>query len=197
VPVALSVKGEQRRCELSSYKNSPNPSLRSSVAVGLGAVLWRRLDAHEACVAERARGSAFRLVVPVPSTRDRADHLQPGILREIIKPASDRYVDLRPPTPGILPNRVTHTTIASFVSSRLSGEPVMLVDDRRTSGSRAQIAATALKIAGSGPVAAVSLGRHFDGAPSGEQCRQAAGSYYRSARAQGWSSAKCCLCHQP
>src|ERR1035438_4149621 len=65
-PIALSVKGEQWAYELSSYKNSPNPSVRASLAVRLGAVLWRWLDAHEPCVMQCARVKEFPLVVPVP-----------------------------------------------------------------------------------------------------------------------------------
>jgi hypothetical protein len=70
----------------------------------------------------------------------------------------------------------------------------MIVDDQWTSGGRAQSAAAALKLAGSGPVAVVALGRHFDRSPSDEQYQQTAEHYYRSARALGWNWTECCLC---
>jgi predicted amidophosphoribosyltransferase len=60
------------------------------------------------------------------------------------------------------------------VTRRMRGEPVMLIDDQWTSGGHAQSAAAALKLAGSGPVAVVSLGRHFDRRPTREDYREAA-----------------------
>ncbi len=194
VPVALSVKGEQWAYELSSYKNSSNMSARSSLAVGIGAVLWRWLDAHEACAQGHASVHEFPLVVPVPSTRNRADHPLPDILSNIVKPTSARCADLlssNPRYPG--DSREAHDD-RFLVSTQLTGEPVMIIDDQWTSGSRAQSAAAALKLAGSGPVAVVALGRHFDRSPSGEQYQQTAEHYYRSARALGWNWTECCLC---
>ena len=79
------------------------------------------------------------------------------------------------------------------MSRRLSGEPVLLIDDQWTSGGHAQSAAATLKLAGSGPVAVVSLGRHFDRKPNRDDYREAAESYYRTAHAQGWTWARCCL----
>jgi hypothetical protein len=189
-------QGEQWAYELSSYKNSPNPSVRASLAVRLGAVLWRWLDAHEPCVMQCARVKEFPLVVPVPSTRGRPDHPLPSILREIVKPTSDRCADLLSQNPRYPPGSREAHDDRYLVSRQLAGEPVLLVDDQWTSGGHAQSAAAALKLAGSGPVAVVSLGRHFDRTPAGEEYRRAADSYYRSARAQGWNWAQCCLCYQ-
>ncbi len=197
-PIALSVKGEQRAYELSSYKNSSNLSARSRLALGIGAVLWRWLDRHEACVMGYAGVGEFPLVVPVPSTRNRADHPLPGILRNIVKPTSGRCADdilsSSPRYPG--DSREVHDD-RFLAARRLRGEPVMIIDDQWTSGGRAQSAAAALKLAGSGPVAVVALGRHFDRTPSGEQYQQAAERYYRSARALGWNWTECCLCRRP
>jgi hypothetical protein len=44
----------------------------------------------------------------------------------------------------------------------LDGEPVLLIDDTWTTGASAQSAAATLKKAGSGPVAAVVIGRHLN-----------------------------------
>jgi predicted amidophosphoribosyltransferase len=182
VPIALSVKGEQWAYELSSYKNSSNLSARSSLALGIGAVLWRWLDRHEACVMGYAGVSEFPLVVPVPSTRNRADHPLPDILRNIVKPTSGRCADLLSSNrryPG--DSRDAHDD-RFLVSKWLSGEPVMIIDDQWTSGGRAQSAAAALKLAGSGPVAVVTLGRHFDRTPGGEQQQEPARPDDRPAR---------------
>ena len=62
-PVALSVKGEQRAHELPGYKNSGRADVRESLAIQIGAVLWRWLDIHEACLKAAAGVAAFPLVV--------------------------------------------------------------------------------------------------------------------------------------
>jgi adenine/guanine phosphoribosyltransferase-like PRPP-binding protein len=50
-----------------------------------------------------------------------------------------------------------------FAATRsLSGEPVLLLDDTWTTGASAQSAAATLKKAGSGPIAAVVIGRHLN-----------------------------------
>lgn len=193
-PVALSVKGEQWAYELSSYKNSSNPSARFSLALGIGAVLWRWLDRHEACVIGYAGVSEFPLVVPVPSTRNRADHPLPDILKNIVTPTSGRCANLLSPNPRYPGDSREAHDDRFLVSRSLGDQPVMIIDDQWTSGGRAQSAAAALKLAGSGPVAVVALGRHFDRAPSGEHYQQAAERYYRSARALGWNWTECCLC---
>ena len=197
MPIALSVKGEQWAYELSSYKNSSSTSARTSLAVGLGAVLWRWLDTHETCLMEHAGVREFPLVVPVPSTRNRAGHPLPDILQNTVKPTSGRCADLLSPNPRY-PGESRDAHDDRFLASRqLNGEPVMLIDDQWTSGGHAQSAAAALKLAGSGPVAVVPLGRHFDRKPSGDQYQQAAERYYRSARARGWRWTECCLCRHP
>jgi hypothetical protein len=195
-PIALAVKHEQWAHELSSYKNSSNRSARASMAVGLGAVLWRWLDTHETCVQKQAGAYEFPLVAAIPSTRGRSYHPLPGILKDIVKPISDRYVDLLVPNPKYPSGSRDAHDDRYVVSMRLSGEPILLVDDQWTSGGHAQSAAAALKLAGSGAVAVVSLGRHFDRRPTRDDYREAAESYYRAARAQGWSWANCCLYEQ-
>ena len=44
----------------------------------------------------------------------------------------------------------------------LNGQAVLLIDDMWTTGANAQSAAAALKHAGSGPVAAIVIGRHLN-----------------------------------
>jgi predicted amidophosphoribosyltransferase len=47
------------------------------------------------------------------------------------------------------------------VARKLSGEPVLLIDDTWTTGANAQSAAAALRHAGAGPIALVVIGRHI------------------------------------
>ena len=167
--------------------------MRQDLALRIGAVLWRWLDAHEPCLRERAHARSFPLVVPVPSTTGRPDHPLPGILREIVGITSDRTAEILTPNPAYPPGSRYAYDDRFLVSAPLDGEPVLLVDDQWTQGGHAQSAAAALKIAGSGPVAIVVLGRHFDRVSGRADFQAAAESYYRTARAQGWDWAVCCL----
>jgi len=193
-PIALAVKHDQWAHELSSYKNSSNPTARGSLAVGIGAVLWRWLDNHETCVADYAGVDKFALVTAVPSTRGRQQHPLGRMLREIVKPTSDRYIDLLRPSPDYPAGSRDASDNRFHVTTELNGEPVMVIDDQWTSGSRAQSAASALKMAGAGAVAVVVLGRHFDRKPDREDYREAASAYYSAAKSQGWTWTACCIC---
>ncbi|MHB1430535.1 MAG: hypothetical protein ACYCVZ_00230 [Streptosporangiaceae bacterium] len=192
-PIALSVKGGQWAHELSGYKNSRNQSVRDSLALSIGAVLWRWLDTHEACVREHAGVRAFPLVVPVPSTTGREHHPLAYILRRVVKLTSDRVTEILAPNTRYQPGSREARDDRFLVSGSLAGEPVLVIDDQWTSGGHAQSAAAAMKIAGSGPVAIVVLGRHFDRTPGRPDFQVAAEEYYRAARAQGWDWASCCL----
>ena len=193
VPIALAVKDEQWAHELSSYKNSPRRAVRDTLSVGIGAVLWRWLGSHEACVEDDVGVDEFPIVTAVPSTRGREQHPLPRLLSEVVKPTADRYTDLLHPN-GDYPEGSREARPDRYhVNRRMRGEPILLIDDQWTSGGHAQSAACALKLAGAGPVAVVALGRHFDRRPEREDYRAAAESYYRTAHAQGWSWATCFL----
>jgi phosphoribosylpyrophosphate synthetase len=191
-PIALSVKGAQWAHELSSYKNSRSASVRDDLALRIGAVLWRWLDVHEVCLRQGSGVMTFPVVVPVPSTTGRPDHPLPRVLR-LVKVISDRVAEVLTPNPRYPPGSRSAYDDRFLVSGSLRGEPVILVDDQWTSGGHVQSAAAALKIAGSGPVAVVVLGRHFDLAPARADFREAAESYYWEARTQRWDWASCCL----
>jgi len=193
-PVALSVKGEQWAHELSSYKNSGRASVRESLAIQIGAVLWRWLEAHEGCLRDAARVAAFPLVAPVPSTGGRDGHPLPSILRRVVKLTADRTAEILSPNPRYPAGSREAADDRFIVTGRLRGQAVLLVDDQWTSGGHAQSAASALRAAGSGPVAVVALGRHFDRAMRRPDLKDAAESYYQAAKAQRWRWAACCLC---
>ncbi len=193
-PIALSVKGEQWAYELSAYKNSPRKSVRNELGVRLGAVLWRWLEGHEECLEQAAGVDEFSLVTSIPSTSGRQDHPLPSMLREIVKPVSDRYVDLLIPNPEYEPDAREASDDRFRVRRRLRGNSILVIDDQWTSGGRAQSAASALRLAGSSRVAIAVLGRHFDRRPMRDDYREAAERYYQAARSQRWTWSTCCLC---
>ena len=182
--------------ELSGYKNSPRHAVRDTLAIGIGAVLWRWVGNHEACIADNVGADEFPIVTAVPSTRGRDQHPLPRILTDIVKPTSGRYVELLRPNPDYPEGSRDAHPDRYHTDRRLQDEPILLIDDQWTSGGHAQSAACALKLAGAGSVAVVVLGRHFDRRPDRADYREAAESYYRIAHAQGWSWTACCLCRQ-
>ena len=191
--VALSAKGGQWAYELSAYKNSPSLSARNTLGIGLSAVLWRWLDGHEDCVRRAAGVASFPIVTSIPSTGGRLEHPLPGMLSNIVGPTMNRYVELLQANPKYAPGMREAHDDRFTIRTRFNGEPVLVIDDQWTSGGRAQSAASGLRLAGSGPVAVVEFGRHFDLHPQRIEYRAAAENYYQAAHAQTWDWHKCCL----
>lgn len=160
-PVSYSPAGTRLHHALGAYKRRDGAAARRYQLV-LGAVLWRWLAAHEPCVARDAGVAELPIVTVVPSGNRHWDAWHP--LRQMIGrsvgPTRERYEPLlvRSPVPV-----AEHAFSAEkfVVRRRLAGEPVLLVDDTWTTGAGAQSAAAALRAAGSGPVAAVVIGRHL------------------------------------
>jgi hypothetical protein len=190
--VALAVKHEQLAHELWFYKDGPSPLDRRRMTLGLAAVLWRWLREHETCVARKCGVDGFSMVTTVPSTTDRAEHPLVEIVGSIIEPTRDRYRQILTTAPASS-NARTFSCDRFSVDGGQSGEPVLLIDDTFTTGSRVQSAACALKKAGYGPIGAVVIGRHF-GMEQGGEFRKAAKNYYSMSKKLGWDWHRCCLC---
>ena len=162
VPISYSVAGEQLNHALVSYKRGPMPAA-TELGLQLAAVLWRFLAAHERCVAGTLGVAAIPLVTTVPSNDPARDDAHPlhELVQRTVKPTSERFRRLlqrteRRAVPHVFcDERYAATTL-------LDGEAVLLIDDTWTTGANAQSAATALKLAGAGPVAAVVIGRHLN-----------------------------------
>ncbi|MFJ8432069.1 hypothetical protein ACIQ9P_12320 [Kitasatospora sp. NPDC094019] len=160
VPVSLALKGEQYANELWRYKNTSGPQ-QEHFRMGLAAVLWRFLALHEACIADRCSIPGFDVVTTVPSTSGRVDHPLHTMVAQTVGTTRDRHRDLLTPTPGAQ-GLGRAASPARYVSSPLSGEHVLLIDDTWTTGGHLQSASAALKAAGASTVAAVVLGRHLN-----------------------------------
>ncbi|MFJ4832339.1 hypothetical protein ACIP79_20915 [Streptomyces sp. NPDC088747] len=160
VPVSLALKGEQYANELWRYKNTVGPQ-QQHFRMGLAAVLWRFLAAHEACIADHCAVPGFDVVTIVPSTSGRTTHPLRTMAADIIGPTRERHRDLLTPASGASALGRTASP-ARYTSSALWGENVLLIDDTWTTGHHAQSAATALRAAGAGSVAVVVLGRHLN-----------------------------------
>lgn len=161
-PISYSVAREQLHHALRLYKRIGGSAGRR-LTLELSSVLWRYLDAHEHCVTRAAGVDRFELVVTVPSGDKARDDTHPlrAIVSEIVASTSGRHERL-------LRRSAAEVTPREFSSQRfeavrpLDGEPVLLIDDTWTTGTNAQSAAAALRAAGSGPVAAVVIGRHLN-----------------------------------
>jgi len=162
VAVSYSVGGEQLHHGLLGYKRLRGNEARD-LERELGAVLWRFLSVHEACVAKSAGVEGFEIVTTVPSgDRDRdLDHPMRGIVGELVGPTHDRYKLLLTRSEADVSPRTLEAD--KFKSLRaLDGESVLLIDDTWTTGASARSAAAALRSAGAGAVAALVIGRHVN-----------------------------------
>jgi hypothetical protein len=160
VPISLALKREQYANELWRYKNTHGPQ-QQYFRMGLAAVLWRFLAAHEPCIATHCAVPGFDTVTIVPSTSGREGHPLHTMVADTVGPTRDRYRDLLTPTEHAQALGRT-ASLARYTSSALWGETVLLVDDTWTTGAHAQSAAAALKAAGASCVAVVVLGRHLN-----------------------------------
>jgi predicted amidophosphoribosyltransferase len=159
-PISYSVAGGQLHHALAGYKRLGGEVARR-LQVEVAAVLWRFLAEHERCLARAAAVTAFDLVTTVPSSSRERDEAHPlrRIVGELARPTRERYERLLTRSGVPVPER-TFDPGKYDVTRPLSGEAVLLVDDTWTTGSGAQSAAAALRLAGAGPVAAVVIGRH-------------------------------------
>ncbi len=114
-------------------------------------------------MAHATQVESFELVTTVPSgERDRdIGHPLMRIVGELVAPTRDRHERLLRRSATEVPPRAFDAARFEAVR-RLGGEPVLLIDDTWTSGASAQSAAAALRGAGSGPVAALVIGRHIN-----------------------------------
>jgi predicted amidophosphoribosyltransferase len=161
-PISYSVAHEQLHYTLAAYKRL-NGNAGRRLATELAAVLWRFLENHERCIARAARTEAFALVTTVPSGDQERDERHPlrWIVGELAAPTRGRHERLL--------RRSGHAVDARKFSPQkyaavrpLQGAPVLLIDDTWTTGANAQSAAAALKAAGAGPTAVVTIGRHLN-----------------------------------
>ncbi len=160
--ISLALKGEQYANELWRYKNAQGPQ-QQHFRMGLAAVLWRFLAAHEACISDGCAVPRFDTVTTVPSTSGRTAHPLRAMAADIVGPTRARYRDLLTPAPEAAALGRTASP-ARYTSVGLWGGNILLIDDTWTTGNHAQSASAALKAAGAGSVAIVVLGRHLNSA---------------------------------
>ena len=161
-PISYSIAREQLHHALMGYKRLSGDIARR-LTVELAAVLWRFLVAHEGCVSAATGVRSFPLVTTVPSgerARDK-DHPLRRIVGELVGPTRDRYQPLLQRSRlDVSPRQLD---LGKFdATCELAGEPVLLIDDTWTTGASARSVAAALSNAGSGPVAAIVIGRHLN-----------------------------------
>jgi predicted amidophosphoribosyltransferase len=157
VPISYSIGREQLHHALRTYKRLDN-DIGRRFCIDLAAILWRFLQAHEACVARQAGAEHFELVTTVPS-RDPQRRLE-TIVSQVVAPTAARHEVLLarradPPAHHFDPQKFGAVR-------RLKSASVLLIDDTWTTGASAQSAAAALKQAGAQTVAAVTIGRHLN-----------------------------------
>jgi len=189
-PISYSVAREQLHHALASYKRLDGDVPRRLQTI-LAAILWRFLQAHEACIATAANAHRFDLVTSVPSGDACRDEHHPlrTIVGELVAPTRDRHRRLLTRTETELAPR-TFSENKFEPTQRLRGQSILLIDDTWTTGASAQSAAAALKRAGAGHIAAVVIGRHLN-REWHENDRRIRGI------AQPFTWSECALCAEP
>jgi hypothetical protein len=159
VPVSYAVKGGKLAHDLWAYKSvlaSAGPA-----RAALLALLVVFLRDHGGCIWRLAGGGRPTHLAVVPSVRGRRG---PHPLRALTAPVfalpwADLVLQAQPYPPD---PEDRDLSLNLFSASRpLPQAQVLLLDDTWTTGSRAQSAAAALKLAGAARVVVVVLGRHL------------------------------------
>ncbi len=164
VPVSYAVKGDRLAHDLWAYKSALAGAGPARAA--LLALLAVFLRDHCGCVWRAAGGGRPTHLAVVPSVRGRrgTHPLQALTAPVFALPWADLVLQARPDPPD---PEDRDLSLDLFAASRpLSRARVLLLDDTWTTGSRAQSAAAALKLAGAARVVVVVLGRHI-GRPDG------------------------------
>ncbi len=160
-PISYSVAGGQLHHALASYKRLEGVVARR-FALGLAAVLWRHLAAHERCLARATAIPAFSLATTVPSSGPGRGTAHPlHQLVGLVEPLRGRYERLlrRSEVPATAHEFNPH----KYEARRdLAGQAILLIDDTWTKGANAQSAAAALRAAGAEHVSAVVIGRYVN-----------------------------------
>lgn len=156
-------RDEQFGYELLRYKHEGTPAgTRRDLSIRLAAVLWKWLAIHRGCLARAAGVDEFHVITSVPSSNRQRPGPHPlvTVVSEIVEGTSRGYRDLLQRSEIAMGDH-DYRADRFTVGYQLDGEPVLVIDDRWTSGAQLQGASAALKAAGSGPVAVLAMGRHY------------------------------------
>ena len=139
-PISYSVAGEQLHHALVSYKRLVGAGGRH-FTMGLAAVLWRYLAAHEACLARAAGTESFAVVTTVPSSDVERDPSHPlsALVSELVGPVRARYVRALGRSPAeVAPHRFCAQRYAPLheVAGRHGAADRRHVDDGRQCAER-------------------------------------------------------------
>jgi predicted amidophosphoribosyltransferase len=162
VPISYSVGAEWLHNLIITYKRGADPSVPDASAE-LAWILDRFISAHEHCVATAAGVGSFPVITTVPSSDRRRDMRHPlrRIVGELTVSTRDRHERLLLcSSAGAMSHRFGADRYRA--TRRLNGESVLLIDDMWTTGASAQSAAAALRRAGAGSVAVVTIARHLN-----------------------------------
>ncbi len=160
VPVSYAIKGDKHAHALWLYKSARTGAVPAQAA--LASLLLVFLRDHCSCAWRMAGGGAPTHLAVVPRTRGRPG---PHPLHALTAPLLTRpWAELALPVRSYPPDPDDRDLgLDRFIlPSRLPGARVLLLDDTWTTGSRAQSAAAALKLAGATRVVVVVLGRHLN-----------------------------------
>ncbi len=167
VPVSYAMKGGKLAHNLWIYKSTLAGAGPAGAA--LLALLMVFLRDHCGCAWRLAGGGAPTHLAVVPSTRGRpGPHPLQGLAAPFLAlPWANLAMRVRPDPPNLDDRDLS---LDLFTAPRkLPHARVLLLDDTWTTGSRAQSATAALKLAGAARVVVVVVGRHLGPLDGGTQ----------------------------
>ncbi len=178
VPVTFAIKGSPVAGHLWQYKSAmPQPRSREDAGRLLRALLLLFLHDHGPCLWRAAGIAGPTQLAVVPTGRGRSG---PHPLRLLVQ----AYLDL--PWAGLTAGpgqrRERDLDPARYAAATRPGARILLLDDTWTTGSSAQSAAMALRLAGAGTVVTVVLGRHVSRAAAAAAGLSPAAMPYRADR---------------
>jgi hypothetical protein len=187
----MAPRDEQLAYQLFAYKrHTVRGEARERMSVGLAAVLWKWLEAHEECLTTQLRIDRFDVTTSVPSTSGRKNHPLKDVVADIVSGTEERYEDLLTLARADLAPR--EDAADRFRATRsLRGARVLVIDDTWTTGTKAHSASAALKAAGAGTVAVVAIGRWFN--PGYDPTGADAQAWLAEQKKRGWDWDRCCL----
>jgi hypothetical protein len=187
LPISLYEVPDQIWNVLRNYKDGPVPQVRDEFSTVVAATIARFVAHHWACIAQMTGGEPS-IVTTVPSTGGR---LPPHpLVRAVtrIGTLKDLYRDVL--DLGDVRLQRLRASDRGFVSKyALHGHRVLLIEDTFTSGTRTQSAASALQLAGAGPVGVLAVGRVVEPGYSADDQR-----IWDYGKAAQFSFDACCRC---
>lgn len=154
-PLSYAIAGTPSGALVRDYKNHPARSVRERQSALIKELVQQSIARHECCIG-RAAGQAVSRRLVIPSLTSRPGRHPFAELTPITAPR--QTIELIP-APDARCDRATNDKFVLHPEARLDGQHVLILDDVWTTGSNAQSASLAVRLAGAAAVSVMVVGR--------------------------------------